>query len=352
MTEIIKSIYPKLKEKDIDALFLNHPANISYLTNYRSRDSYLLISRKGIFYLTDSRYTNEASEFLANFKIIEISGSLSQTLANLCNRLSIRQLGFEERRLSFSQYNRLNKRLSSKIKLVATDNIVEYLRQIKSPAEITKIKKSADIIIKAFKFAKSLLKPGVKEIEIAAELERFIRYQGAYTSSFDIIIASGANSSYPHHVTSQRKLKLDEPVLIDMGVDYSGYKSDLTRVFFLGKINTLTRSIYEIVLRAQQEALDIIKPGVRFCDVDRASRQYIAQKGYGGLFGHHLGHGIGLEVHEFPAISPKDEGRLKQGMVFTIEPAIYLPHKIGIRIEDMVLVTKKGAELISGCLDK
>ena len=204
----------------------------------------------------------------------------------------------------------------------------------------------------ALRYIREFLSCGRSELEIAAELERFIRYHGAQSASFDIIVASGINSSYPHHLTSPKKLKSGESLVIDMGVNYRGYKSDLTRVFFLGKITLLVRRIYDIVRNAQQKAIARIKPGSSIREVDEAARSYIAQKGYGRYFGHNLGHGIGLEVHEAPKISSRQEGRLKEGMVFTIEPGIYLPGKFGIRIEDLVLVTKKGCEVLSGSLDK
>jgi Xaa-Pro aminopeptidase len=153
-------------------------------------------------------------------------------------------------------------------------------------------------------------------------------------------------------MTSQRKLKNNEPVLVDLGVDYMGYKSDLTRVFFLGKISPAVKKIYDIVRKAQDKAIKNIKPAVQMYKIDTAARQYITQKGCGGFFGHNLGHGIGLEVHEGPRISPKVKGILKQDMVFTVEPAIYLPGKFGIRLEDIVLVTKKGCNVLSGSLSK
>jgi len=177
---------------------------------------------------------------------------------------------------------------------------------------------------------------------VVAELERFIRYRGAANSAFEIIVAGGANSAFAHHIPGARKLRDRQNVLIDIGVDVCGYKSDLTRVFFLGKINSLTRRIFDIVRVAQDRAIARIRPGVVASYVDSASREFITKKGYGKYFGHNLGHGVGLEVHEAPHISPRSQEILRPGMVFTVEPAIYLPGKFGIRIEDMVLVTDKG----------
>ena len=229
---------------------------------------------------------------------------------------------------------------------------MEGLRQVKDTGEVRKIREATRIAIAALNFIQKQIVPGRTEIEIAGEIERFIRYQGGYSSSFEIIVASGENSAYPHHVSSERKIRNQEVILIDMGVDYQGYKSDLTRVFFLGKINTLTRNIYALVRNAQAEAIRKIKPGRQIKEVDAASRQLISGAGYGDNFSHNLGHGIGLEIHEAPQICAREGSLLEEGMIFTVEPGVYLPGKFGIRIEDMVLVTRKGVELLSGSLNQ
>jgi Xaa-Pro aminopeptidase len=186
---------------------------------------------------------------------------------------------------------------------------------------------------------------------VAGELERFLRLSGASKASFDIIVASGPNSSFPHHRTGERVIRNNEPVLVDVGADYLGYKSDLTRVFFSGKINILYRNIQEIVFKARDLAIRGIKPGKLAKDIDGLARSYIAKKGYGKYFVHSLGHGVGLEVHEGPRLSSKSGNILKAGMVLTVEPAIYIPDKFGSRVEDMVIVTRKGCEVLSGILD-
>jgi Xaa-Pro aminopeptidase len=349
----IKNIYTKLAQEDLDGLLVSSPANISYLANFTSRDSYFLISKKENIYITDSRYTQEAKKHLQKIATIKKSnGSIFRIIADLCRDLGLKRLAFEERYLPFAEYKKIKEELSKKGDLIPTHDLVEELRQIKNAEELEKIKKASEISIKALRFIKDFISEGKKEIEVAAEIERFIRYNGARSSAFDIIVASGPNSSFPHHLTSQRKIKNNKPVLVDIGVDYLGYKSDLTRVFFLGKISSTVRGIYDIVRRAQEKAIRRIKPAVHINKIDVVARQYITQKGYGGFFGHNLGHGIGLEVHEEPHISSKGRGVLKPGMVFTIEPAIYLPNKFGIRLEDIVLVTQKGCEILSGTLHK
>jgi Xaa-Pro aminopeptidase len=342
----IKNIYAKLEKENLDGLILSSAPNISYLTCYKSRDSYLLLSKKKSIYFTDSRYIEEAKKNLNGYTLKKINGSVFKLIVDACHNLGLKRVGFEERHLAFAEYKKIREELNKSIDLIPTHSLVEELRQIKSREELAKIKKASQIAIKALRFIQGFISPGKKEIEVAGELERFIRYNGASNSAFDIIVASGPNSSFPHHITSQRKIRNNEPVLVDIGVEYLGYKSDLTRVFFLGKIKSLVKKIYDIVLMAQGAAIKEIKPNVFINKIDAAARQYIKEKGFGGLFCHNLGHGIGLEIHEEPHISPKTTDKLKAGMVFTVEPAVYLPGKFGVRIEDMVLVTKEGVKIL------
>lgn len=353
MNSRLVNLYARLEQVNLDGLLVSSPANISYLTKYPSRDSYLLVSKRGNFYFTDSRYLQECRKRLLNIaKIDLINHSLALPVAHACSKLGLRRIGFEERRLSYADFQRIKAQVGGNINLVPTHGLIEGLRLIKDNQELEKMRIAARITIKALQFIKPHLEPGRKELEIAAELERFIRYEGAHSSAFNIIVASGPNSGFPHHITSHRIMRNNEPVLIDIGTDYFGYKSDLTRVFFLGKINPLARRIYDIVRKANALAIKKIKPGVSFDKIDAASRHYLARSGYAKFFGHALGHGLGLETHEAPRISGRETGELKAGMVFTVEPAVYLPGKFGIRIEDMVLVTQKGCEVLSGSLNK
>ena len=347
----LSSLSEKLQVSSLDGFLASKEANVSYLTAYTSRDSYLLVSPKASYYITDFRYLEEARENIKGVKVLGYK-NLFKDIAVLAKKLKIRRLGFEAKSLNFAEYSRIKEYLSPKIKLIDTFNLVESLRQIKSPEEIGCLKEAIRITAKAFSFLKSYLRPGLKELEIAAELERFIRFEGAKTSAFSIIVASGPNSSLPHAPISERKLKTNDSILIDMGVEASGYKSDLTRVFLLGRITLAQYKIYKIIQEAQNKAIEAIKPNVQINTLDQAARKFIAKSGYGKYFGHSLGHGIGLEVHEEPSISSKNKSPLKEGMVFTIEPGIYIPGRFGIRLEEMVLVNKKGAEVLSGAIDK
>jgi Xaa-Pro aminopeptidase len=262
------------------------------------------------------------------------------------------RIGFEQRYASFMMYSTLAHELGKGSQLVPVANLVEPLRSIKSAEEMVLIKRATEITMNALRFIKPLLKPGMTELQVAAEIERFIRQQGARCASFDIIVASGPHTSYPHHITSERELRPIEPVIIDMGVDYRGYKSDLTRVFFLGKINLLCKRIYAIACQAQQRAFEALHAGVSLKSVDRVSRQYISKHGFGRNFGHSLGHGVGLEIHEAPMLSVKSSDILQEGMVFTVEPGIYVDGVCGVRIEDMVYYDTTGPCILSADLDK
>lgn len=352
MNSRLNKVYLELRKLCLDGFFVTSSTNISYLTEYPTRDAYLLTTPQKNFIFTDFRYLEEYKKNLKNFTIIKINDSVFDSLKELVIKNKIKKLGFESSKIFYKEFKLLKEKLGLSVELAETTDIVENLRQIKEKNELEKIKKAIDITIEAFNFAKKILIPGIKELDLAAEIERFIRYKGAVGSAFDIIITSGPRTSLPHAITSSKRLSDNEPILIDMGVSIDGYKSDLTRTLFLGKISPEFIKSYSFVRNAQEEALKKIKPGVSCSYIDSLARNYLAKKGIGSFFGHSLGHGIGLAVHENPLISSKNKQILKENMVFTIEPAIYLPEKFGIRIEDMVLVTKKGYKVLSGSLNK
>jgi len=354
----LKNLYRKLEELKLDGLFVSHQTNITYLTNFNSRDAYLLIKlssnidkKTSIFFITDFRYWQEVKQNLKGLSFEKLNGSIFKKIVNLSKLLKIKRLGFEAKYLSYAEYEKIREDLSLDMELVPTYDLIDSLREIKSDIEIQKIKKATEINIEAFRYAKKIIRAGLSEREIARELENFIKERGA-KPAFETIVAGGQNSSFPHHISSDYKLKESELILIDMGVDFQGYKSDLTRVFFLGKIPHIVRKIQDIVIKAQQLALSTITSGISINKIDKAARDHIKEKGYGRFFGHALGHGIGLEVHEEPYISLKNKNIIKNGMVFTLEPAIYLPKKFGVRIEDMVWFNENKPEVLSATLDK
>lgn len=346
MTSRIERLKELLAKKNQQALLVTHPANVSYLAGFKTHDSFLLATRTKNLLITDSRYSTEYRNLLRTDRIhvIEIEKTLLHALAALRKELRFSKLAFEENHVSVTFYNKL--RPIFRAGLHPTQNIIEEMRSIKDSYELAVIRTAIRITQEAYAYAKKILEPGMKETTIAAEIERFVRLRGAQGTSFEIIVASGSNSSFPHAQITSRVIKNNEPVLIDMGVEYNGYKSDLTRVFFLGTMTPLFKKVYSIVQTAQQKALRSIRPGVVIENIDKQARNYIHSKGFGEYFKHSLGHGVGLEVHELPRISFKNKKRLKPGMVFTLEPAIYLDNQFGVRIEDMVLVTQQGAEVL------
>jgi Xaa-Pro aminopeptidase len=305
-----------------------------------------LISPQEVSFITDSRYIGQAKK-IRGVRLEEIKGSLFSLVADLSRKLGIKRLGFEAKHLSFAQYQRIRKCLSSGIRFVATSDFIEEFRQIKTPKEITLIKQATSLTLQALEQASRIIRPHMQERQLALALEVYLKNKGV-NLSFEIIVASGANSAFPHHRPGHRRFLKNDIVLVDIGAEVEGYKSDLTRVFFLGKMPCIFKEVLNIVVCAQKKAIEAIRPGLPINKLDRIARQYIAGKGYARFFIHNLGHGIGLDIHEIPHIYSKNEHRLAEGMIFSIEPAIYLPGRFGVRIEDLVLVTKTGFEVISG----
>lgn len=351
----ISSLQRSFDDHGIDALLLNHPANIRYLTCYPGRDSFCLVSGSQTVYFTDSRYTEEARAALpSGTRIEKIDGGnvFAVALKRVCADLGVKRLGFEERYMSVLEHRRLKESGPAWGEFVPVLNLVEHLRQYKDEDEVGLIRKAVRVTAEVYRHAEKILKPGITELEAVGALEKCITDEGGEGPSFDIIVAAGPNASYPHHLSSRRKLRSGEAVVLDMGVVWEGYRSDLTRVFFLGKINALIRKAYDTVRAAQDRAFAMIQPGCLIAEADAAARSYITERGYGQAFGHNLGHGVGLETHELPYLSGKSSARFEPGMVVTVEPGIYLPNQFGIRIEDMVLVTHKKSEVLSGSIDK
>jgi Xaa-Pro aminopeptidase len=352
MKSRIPQLLKKLRLKGLEGLLVSDPLNVSYLTAFRSRESYLLVSRSKSVYFTDSRYSEDARRNVQGAEVREFKPPLWNAVAREACRLGLANLGFEDRNLTVSSWRKFADACPEEGFLKPASGIVEELRLVKSADEIEELRKSCSITVAALQFARECLVPGRTELEVAGEIEKFIRSRGAFSSSFEIIVASGPNTSLPHHATSTRKIRKNEHAYIDMGVDYRGYRSDLTRVFFLGTIAPLIQRIYKVAVEAQEEAIRRIRPGAAAAEIDDRARRYISSRGFGKYFSHALGHGVGLDVHEMPRIAPGVITRLQEGMVFTVEPAVYIPGKAGVRVEDMVLVTRKGSEVLSGSLNK
>ncbi|WP_040951369.1 M24 family metallopeptidase [Gorillibacterium massiliense] len=336
----------KLAESGLDALFVTNPFNRRYLTGFTGTSGYVLITADEAWFLTDFRYTEQAAEQVRDFSIVMHKPAVIETVKELLDAAKIKRLAFEQGDLIYGTYLDYSAKLGD-ITLIPTSNLVEGLRDIKDEEEIAVLEEAADLADKTFTHILGYLKPGITEWDVALEMEMFMRKNGAASSSFDTIIASGERSALPHGVASSRVLHGDEFVTMDYGALYKGYCSDITRTVVLGKATEKHREIYKIVLEAQLTCLAGLKPGMTGQEGDALARDVIAKAGYGDRFGHGTGHGIGLEIHENPRLGKLSDTVLKPGMVVTVEPGIYLPGFGGVRIEDDVVVTETGIRVIT-----
>ncbi len=345
-----------LRRKKIDALLVAQPDNRRYLSGYTAADhgiqessGVLLIPSSGVPYvLTDSRFVLQAEQETKGFLVKKYTKGLLGFLNKLLASLDIKTLGFESDYTLHSTSLQLKKMAEKKkVTLQPVSGLIEKMRVIKSADELELLKESTRINEQVFKLIYNTIEPGMTEREIALAIELTMHEFGAERTSFDTIVAFGLNAAKPHAVPTERVLESGDIVLIDMGLVYKGYCSDMTRTFVAGKPKKLFRERHRIVRKAQVEAIKAIKPGVRCCKIDKIARNIIKDSGYGQEFQHSLGHGVGLAVHEEPRLSPRCRTKLKAGMVVTVEPGIYLAEWGGIRLENMVVVTKDGCELLN-----
>lgn len=339
----ITAIRRLLSKKKFGCLIIVKPANVSYVTGFSGDDSWAIIAPKTVYLVTDSRYTEQAAGECRNCEIIERKGPITQATAKTINGLkNVRTIGVESS-CSIAVFKALQKK--TKKRLCPAENIVEQVRVVKDDSEIAAIKKAAAIAAKALKKILKDIKPGVSENELAGKLDLQIRLSGGKTS-FETIVAFGPNASRPHHQPGDRILKTNDTVLIDFGARYKGYCSDITRCFAVGRPDALYKKVYKAVKEAHDKAIKTVKAGVEIKTVDSAARKTIAKYDL-PVYGHGTGHGLGLEIHEGPILAKKIKGKLKAGMVCTIEPGVYIPGKLGVRIEDDVLVTKTGCRILT-----
>ncbi len=351
MTPRIKKLILDFQRyKNIDALLVTNDTNIRYLTGYKSSESWLLVHKSRAYFITDFRYTLQAKAALKGVSVKQFTQSAYVTLFDLAKILKIKRLGFDERQTTVAQFKKLKETCWRRTKLVAANAVVESLREIKDVSEIQTIKECLKVHQKALNYIGKVVRPGVSEAFLLRKLEDFVKSHKV-GFSFSPIIASGPNSCFPHAQVTDRILKNNEPVLIDFGIDINGYKSDLTRNFFLGRISPRVKEVFEATRLAQKEAISVIKPGISVADADLKARNVLRKFGLAKYFGHSLGHGVGLDIHEGPRLSHKCSCLLEPGMVVTVEPGVYIPNAFGIRVEDMILVTDKGCEVLSGNID-
>lgn len=329
-----------LKENALDAILVTNSYNRRYITGFTGSSGVAVISANDAVFITDFRYTEQAAEQVKGFRIVKHEKTIIEEVAAQVQEMNIQTLGFEKDDVTFGMYELYNEKVQAELKPVS--GIIEKLRMIKSAEEIEILKDAAKIADDAFAHICTFIKPGVSELEVSNELEMFMRKQGATSSSFDIIVASGERGALPHGVASAKIIQSGELVTLDFGALYNGYISDITRTVAVGEPSEQMREIYEITRAAQQKALEEIKPGMTGIEADAIARDYIKSKGYGEAFGHSTGHGIGLEVHEGPALSFRSETVLVPNMAVTVEPGIYVPGVGGVRIEDDIIITEEG----------
>lgn len=329
--------------KNHECLLITSEENRKYITSFTSSAGFLVLGRNGSAFFTDSRYI-EAAEKEISICPVKLFTDFKDDVADYIFQHGYSKVHIEAEKTSVARLNFLSKNLKlTKICSDGTlDRSIENLREVKSEEEVSKIQKAQLIAEKAFNEILTFIKPGVREIEIAAKLENIMRTEGSQGFAFDTIAISGKNTSKPHGVPTDNKVCVGDFVTMDYGAVFDGYRSDMTRTVAVGKISSKQEEIYNTVLKAQEASLSILKAGVKCSDADKAARDVIKNAGYGEFFGHSTGHGVGIEIHESPNLAPKSKAILEAGNVVTVEPGIYLPDEFGVRIEDFVVITETG----------
>lgn len=338
-----------LKQKEAEALLVTNEVNVRYLTGFTGDSTYLLLSPKFTQLISDSRYTTQIEEECPGLEahIRTQKTKLVDSVGEMLSLSGVKRVGFESEQVSVAFLERL-KEAAKTVEFVGVNGLVEELRAVKDAGEIAEIREAIRLAERAFQVVVAGLTPEMTEIEVAHELEATLRRFGATGVSFDPIVGAGDRTALPHYRPVRRRLGDAGLLLIDWGArGVGGYISDLTRTFATAKVTAKLAKVHRIVNEARQAAIDVVRPDVKAKDVDAAARKVIEKAGFGKNFGHGLGHGIGLEVHESIRLSSISTDVLKPGMVFTVEPGIYLPGWGGVRIEDNVLVTKEGCEVLS-----
>jgi len=336
---------PTLKQERLNAFLTTALPNIRYLSGFTGSNGSLLITAEQAILFTDPRY--EAQAPLETDCEVKIGrGPLSKEIARVAKRWRLKSVGFERNRLSFESYEDL-KELLKGIRLKPLNGVVEDLRMVKSPAEIATIRASVLLNSAALEQALHYFKTSMSETDLAAEIDYRMRSLGADGTAFDTIVASGPRSALPHAQPTGLPIQANELLLIDMGASVAGYASDMTRTYAVGKLNSKKRRIYQAVLESQLAAIAAVRPGVSCASVDQAARDVLRGYGLDKMFVHSTGHGLGLEIHERPRVGRKEKKKLETGMAITIEPGVYEQGTGGVRIEDTVVVTSNGCEILT-----
>src|ERR1041384_949870 len=346
-----KMVRDAMKKLNLDGVLLTHPPDLAYLTNFTGDDSVGLITEKDFYLVTDFRYREQAELEAGWLKIVMRDGKMADAIVQAVKDAKTKRMVLEANFTTFGQVDGLNIALKeAKVsgELVPLENVMVSIRKVKDDNEIDLVRKSVGIAEEAFEAIKGEIKVGLSENHLAGLLVLELRSRGATNSSFPVIVAAGSNSSLPHYHPAETLAQRDQPLLIDWGALYRGYCSDLTRTLMIGRVSAKMKQIYKVVLEAQLAAIEFLRPGVTTKQADRVARDVIEKAGLGDEFGHGLGHGMGGEIHELPTMRKTGgEEELRPGMIVTVEPGIYIPGEGGVRIEDDVLITHSGCEVLS-----
>lgn len=338
-----KVISEFLRENSVDAAFIQKDENCRYISGFTGSDSYLFLSGENNYFLTDSRYTEQAKEEATGFTVINYAGRLAEAVAGLVQKHRVRKLGVENI-LTYRMYLSLQEQMPDiDFSFCETDQ----LRQIKGQAEIEKIMEACRISDEGFRKIIPLIQAGKTEAELRTALECAMLEAGSEGKSFDTIVASGWRSAYPHGTATDKLIENGDLITFDFGAIYQGYHSDITRTVAVGHITDRQRFLYDSVLDCVLYIEQIMKAGIKACDIDQEARSFLKKKELDSYFTHALGHGVGLEIHETPVLAPRDKTILMPGMVETIEPGVYIPGTGGVRIEDTVAIQKEGISILT-----
>ncbi|WP_025026212.1 M24 family metallopeptidase [Caldalkalibacillus mannanilyticus] len=346
MRQRIEKLKGLFDQYQIDALLVTSDSNRRYMTGFTGTAGVALITMTESVFITDFRYVEQATNQIDGYTIVKHDGPISETIAAELKRLNIARLGFEQDHVPYSAFRVYKERFTDS-ELVPISGAVEPLRMVKEEEELQLIRQAVRIVDETYEHILKFIKVGMREWDVAMELEFYMRKLGATSSSFSIIVASGVRSALPHGVASEKVIEQGDFVTLDFGALYQGYCSDMTRTFAMGEPCDKLKEIYDVCLQAQLIGVQQMRAGMTGKEADALCRDYISAKGYGEYFGHSTGHAIGLEVHETPGLSVKVDRKLEPGMVVTVEPGIYLPGIGGVRIEDDIVITEDGNEILT-----
>ncbi|WP_232696079.1 M24 family metallopeptidase [Brevibacillus daliensis] len=346
MANRLSALRSALEQQGLEAIIIESQVNRQYITNFTGSTGWAVITGKDAFFVTDFRYIEQATAECEGFEVVNNDRKALETIYGVLKQSSVNRVAFEAAHISYATYEDWKQAFTG-VELVATKGLIEGLRIYKDEQELVIMREAAELADDALAHVIPMMKPSVSEQVVAAELEYYLRKNGANGSGFDIIVASGKRGALPHGRASEKLIEAGDMVTIDFGAHYKGYHSDITRTFSVGEPNAQMKDIYEIVLKAQLHAVNQVKPGMTGKEVDALCRDIITEAGYGEKFGHSTGHGLGMDVHESPAVSASSDVVLQPGMVITIEPGIYVEGLGGVRIEDDIIITEDGCEILN-----